>query len=740
MNRRLLSLVPYLILFLGLVVRVQDPLPIEQVRWLIFDTYQRIKPRPYDPTLPIKIVDIDEESLARLGQWPWPRHTMAALVRRLGRMDATVIALDIVFAEPDRTSPERVLALWPSIPEVEALRKRASALPSHDGMLAEAMSTARVVTGFILTREPGAKLPAVKGTIAFAGDDPRPFVVAYGGAAINLPEIEVAAVGNGSLVGTPDRDQVFRRIPLVVRIGDTLYPSLSAETLRVALGAKSILIKSSGASGETAFGKQTGINNIRIGNAVVPTDAHGRVIVHFSPKTQRRYIPAWEVLEADFDPERVNGKIILIGVSAAGLHDIRATPLNPITPGVEIHAQVIEHIMTGKFLQRPDFATGAELVYMLVLGLALILLLPRIGAIWSTLLGGLTTVVAVGGSWYAFDTLGWLVDPVVPSIVAGMVFMSGTLLVYLRSESERRQVRDAFAQYLSPVLVEQLAKNPDQLKLGGEIKQMSILFSDIRDFAGISENFKDDPEGLTHIVNRYFTKMTDRILYRGGTIDKYMGDAVMAFWNAPLDDHDHARHMCEAALDMLDGLKKLNLRLGQDAEDQGKLFVDIDIGIGLNTGRCIVGNMGSDQRFMYSVIGDDVNLASRLEAQCRTYGVAIIVSDNTYEMADDLAVLELDLIRVKGKALATRIYALIGLPRLTRDEAFQKLSGLHSRMLAAYREQRWREAREQITRCRIAGARHGLNALYDLYEQRVVEFEATPPPPDWDGVYVAITK
>jgi len=301
-------------------------------------------------------------------------------------------------------------------------------------------------------------------------------------------------------------------------------------------------------------------------------------------------------------------------------------------------------------------------------------------------------------------------------------------------------VRDAFAQYLSPVLVEQLAKNPDQLKLGGEIKQMSILFSDIRDFAGISENFKDDPEGLTHIVNRFFTAMTDRILESGGTIDKYMGDAVMAFWNAPLDDDDHARHMCNAALDMLDGLKKLNKKLNDDATEQGKPFVNIDIGIGLNTGRCIVGNMGSDQRFMYSVIGDDVNLASRLEAQCRTYGVTIIVSEYTYEMANDLAVIELDLIRVKGKELASRIYALMGLPKLNEDEAFQALSGHHDGMLAAYRGQRWREARERIERCRIVGEPYRLGSLYDLYEQRVVEFEVTPPPPDWDGVYVATTK
>ena len=740
MKRRLLGLIPYLILFLGLVMRVEDPLPIEQVRWLIFDTYQRIKPRPYDPNLPVKIVDIDEESLAQLGQWPWPRHTMADLVRRLGRAGAAVIALDILFAEPDRTSPERILPLWPSIPEVEALRKRAYALPSHDGMLSEAMTQTRVVTGFILTREPGGDLPMVKGTVAYAGDDPRPFMVSYGGAAINLLEIEIVAVGNGSLVGTPDRDQVFRRIPLVVRIGDQMYPSLTTEALRVAQGAKSILIKSSGASGETAFGKQTGINNIRVGKMVIPTDAHGRLLVHFSPRTPERYIPAWEVFEADFNPERINGQIILIGTSAAGLHDIRATPLNPITPGVEIHAQVIEHIMTGKFLQRPDFATGAELTFMLVLGFALIFLLPRIGAIWSTLLGGLATVAAIGGSWYAFDALGWLVDPVVPAIVAGTVFLSKTLLVYLNSESERRQVRDAFSHYLSPVLVEQLARNPEQLKLGGEIKSMSILFSDIRGFTQISEIFKDDPRGLTHMVNRYFTKMTDRILHRGGTIDKYMGDAVMAFWNAPLDDPDHARHMCEAALDMLDGLKKLNLQLGRDAEEQGKPFVEIDIGIGLNTGECIVGNMGSDQRFMYSVIGDDVNLASRLEAQCRTYGVTIIVSENTYEMVDDLAVLELDLIRVKGKALASRIYALIGLPKLARNEAFRKLSGLHNDMLAAYRGQRWREAREQIVRCRTAGARHGLNSLYDLYQQRIAEFEATPPPHDWDGVYVAISK
>ena len=298
----------------------------------------------------------------------------------------------------------------------------------------------------------------------------------------------------------------------------------------------------------------------------------------------------------------------------------------------------------------------------------------------------------------------------------------------------------AFSQYLSPALVERLAAHPEQLKLGGEIKPMSILFSDIRGFTNIAENFMDDPGGLTHIINRYFTAMTNRILGSGGTIDKYMGDAVMAFWNAPFDDENHARHMCEAALNMLDGLEEVNRMLREDAEIQGKPFPNIEIGIGLNTGTCVVGNMGSEQRFTYSVLGDSVNLASRLEHQCRTYGVAIIVSENTYALADDLAVLELDLIKVKGKDIASRIYALVGLPGMYEDETFKALSGQHHAMLAAYRRQDWASARDHLASCRVLGENYGLNIFYDLYVGRIADFEIAPPGPQWDGVAVAATK
>jgi adenylate cyclase len=311
---------------------------------------------------------------------------------------------------------------------------------------------------------------------------------------------------------------------------------------------------------------------------------------------------------------------------------------------------------------------------------------------------------------------------------------------YLKAERDRRQVRDAFSHYMSPVMVARLAANPSQLRLGGERREMTILFSDMRGFTTISEHLRDDPEQLTFVINSYFTKMTDRILEYAGTIDKYMGDAVMAFWNAPLTDLEHARHACHAALEMLDGLTKLNHRLKEQLDSEDHPFEPIEIGVGLNTGTCLVGNLGSEHRFSYSVLGDPVNLASRLEAQSKTYGVTIIIGETTQQQATDFATLEIDLIQVKGKHIPSRIYALLGLPRVRETDAFRALEAAHNDMLAAYREQDWRRAEEQLARCRALGEAFGLSTLYALYAARISSFRDVPPPANWDGVYVARSK
>jgi adenylate cyclase len=736
--RRLLHLIPWVVLALALFVRAQDPAPVVQLRNLVFDGFQRLSPRPFDAEKsPVRIVDIDDASLEKLGQWPWPRTLVAKLIDRLTEMGAAAIAFDVVFAEPDRTSPDRVLAQWPDSPEIATLRDQLGKLPTHDAILARSIGHAPVVTAFILVDKKTPRTPAAKGTFAMAGDDPRQFLPAHEGAVTNLPELEQAAAGNGAINWVPDRDQVVRTVPLMFKLGDKLYPNLVLEALRVALQAKTYVVKSSGSSGETAFGEHTGVVSVKVGDLVVPTDASGSMLVRFTPSYPQRYVPAWRVLEPDFKPDDIEGRIIFIGTSAAGLKDLRATPFAADTPGVEVHAQLVEQIVTGAFLERPDFAAAVELAFVLVIGAGLILLLTRIGAVWAGALGAGAIALACGVSWLAFLRFGWMVDPVSPSIAALLVFLTGTVVVYLQSEYQRQQVRGAFSRYMSPHLVERLAEHPEQLVLGGETRDMTIMFCDIRGFTTISEQY--DAQGLTSMLNRFLTPMTEIILDREGTIDKYMGDAIMAFWNAPLDDPDHAEHACRTGLAMIARLKDLNAEWRKAAEAEGKPYHAINIGVGLNTGACSVGNMGSDQRFDYSVIGDDVNLASRLEGQSKTYGVDIVIGENTRAKVDGLAAIELDRLRVKGKNRPVRIYGLLGDETLAGQPEFQTLAQGHEAMLKAYRAQDWDAAERLADECRArAGGR--LDGLYELYLERIADYRREPPPAGWDGVTVALTK
>ncbi len=634
-------LVPLAVLALALGVRVLVP-AVEEVQLKIFDTFQRIKPRTYEPT-PVKFVDLDDESLERIGQWPWPRTYVADMTARLANMGAAAIVFDIVFAEPDRTSPDNVLPLWPATPELEALRGATDKLPDHDRVLGEVFAQANVVTGFVLTNTGSDRLPVTKGTFAFVGDDPKPFVPAFRGAIVNLPPLQEAASGNGSFNLVPETDGIVRRVPLLFTIGDTLYPSLVTEALRVAQGARTNIVKSSGASGETAYGEQTGVNHIKIGAIEVPTDGAGRIWLHDTGSIPERRIPAWRLFSDDFDPAEIEGQIVFVGTSAAGLFDLRTTPLAPVIPGVEIHIQAVEQILLGHFLERPDWATGVEIVYLLALGLVLIFLIPRFGAFWVAILGGVSVAAVVGGSWFLYAERLWLLDPVLPSVSALAIYLVGSLINFLKTEASRRQVRGAFSRYMSPALVEQLARNPDRLVLDSELRDMTLLFADIRGFTTISEQFKGDPKGLTKLINQFLTPMTNMILERSGTIDKYMGDCIMAFWNAPLDDEEHAANACDSALAMFTALEEVNSNIKADCEADGRDYHRLNIGIGLNSGPVYVGNMGSEQRFDYSVLGDAVNLAARLEGQSKNYGVGIVIGEETSTRAADYAVLELTL-------------------------------------------------------------------------------------------------
>jgi adenylate cyclase len=402
---------------------------------------------------------------------------------------------------------------------------------------------------------------------------------------------------------------------------------------------------------------------------------------------------------------------------------------------------VLESVLTRTVLTQPNWAIAAEFFLALVLGLLVIALAPMFGPVTLVAVGALLATVLMGTSWYFYTQHRLLIDFTYPLISTTAIYLTLIFSSFVREQKQRRQIRSAFGQYLSPALIEQLAQSPEKLQLGGEEREMTIMFSDVRGFTTISESFKHDPQGLTTLMNRFLTPLTNAILDRKGTIDKYMGDAVMAFWNAPLDDKEHEINACEAALDMLQRIDELNQEREIEAQDGGFAYIPINVGVGLNTGVCVVGNMGSTLRFDYSVLGDSVNLASRLEGQSKEYGFPIIIGSKTaMAVKDRFAILELDFIMVKGKKEPEVIYAIAGREDTARTETFQRLRNLTIEMLACYRGRDWDGALAAIERGRKTDDVQALEYLYALYETRIQSYRENPPPPDWNGAFALLTK
>jgi adenylate cyclase len=473
----------------------------------------------------------------------------------------------------------------------------------------------------------------------------------------------------------------------------------------------------------------------------IPTDLNGRLWIHFADHDPDSFVSASDVLDGNVSPDKIAGKLVLIGTSAAALNDIKTTPVSATMPGVEAHAQVIEAALTRSFLSQPRYGPVVEYGAALWLGVLVIAFTPLLGPITLVLVGALLASALIGLSWYVYSEHRLLIDFTYPLLSTAVIYLTLIFSGFAREQSQRRQIRSAFGQYLSPALVEQLAQSPEKLVLGGEEREMTVMFSDVRGFTTISESYKHDPQGLTALMNRFLTPLTHAILARKGTIDKYMGDAIMAFWNAPLEDPDHQVNACEAALDMLERIKALNREREIEAQQGGQRFIPIEVGVGLNTGLCVVGNMGSDLRFDYSVLGDSVNLASRLEGQSKQYGFPIIAGSRTaMAVKHRFAVLELDFIMVKGKQEPEVIYAVAGRDDTARSENFQRLRDLTIEMLAAYRARDWDGALAAIERGRRSEDGKALDDLYKLYEARMIDFQNSPPPADWNGAFALHTK
>lgn len=720
----------------ALAIGFVDPFYLKAIRLIGFDSYQRLAPHPATTDAPVRVVDIDEESLSKIGQWPWPREKIAALTDALGRGGAAVVAFDMMFPEPDRTSPDVIAKSLP--PEVSAaLDPVLAKLVSNDDVLAGVLARTPAVLGVTLTQEdlPAAPFPQKWG-IVVAGDNPVPFLHGYSSYTGNLPAFNTAARGVGAINWIPDRDQVVRRVPLFFRRGDVIVPSLAAEALRVAQGASTYVIKASNASGETAFGQASGINHVKIGAFEIPTDGDGAMWLRFSRIDRSRLIPAWRVLSGDVPADAVAGAIVLIGTSAAGLVDLRATPVDEAVPGVFVHEQILQHILSGRYLTRPDWARAFELVVTAVAGIGLAIVFPTVG-VWVAAALALGAIALINfAAWTAFNQLGLLFDPLYPSICLFGLGAGAAVLLYRRTEVQRQEIRRAFNHYVSPNVVRELIAHPEKLVLGGEIRKLTIMFCDVRKFSRIAEALS--AEELTSFINEMFTPLSDVILRTGGTIDKYMGDAVVAFWNAPLDDDRHCDHALEAGAGILQTLDRLNVRWQERAKASGRNFPIVAVGVGINTGECCVGNLGSIQRFDYSAIGDEVNIASRFEGLTKLYGVALLTGDATLDEASAQPALELDLVQVVGRTQPSRIFTLIETLRIPRAR-FEALLPVHSRMLAAYRAGDWAAAEAAIEACRALEITP-LAAYYDLFKARIAVYKLAPPPEDWNGVYEAQEK
>ncbi len=687
------------VLALATALRIWDPSPVAQLRQSVFDAYLNLKPRQADPALPVRIVDIDEASLAKAGQWPWPRTRLAGIVKRLAAAGARVIAVDLILAEPDRLSPAETVSQFSSDPVLKPLAERAATLPSNDQILGQAIAHAPVVLGFSAEARTAMRgFAEPKAAFAVAGDDPALFVPRFSGSVGSLPVLQSAAAGLGAVNWLPERDQVVRRVPLLVSAAGKLYPSLALETLRVATGASTILVKSSGGSGIPAFGQQTGIDSIRVGPVMLPADGRGELWINFAPHDSRMYIPAHTVLDGTFDASAVAGRIVLIGASATGLLDLRATPLAPSVPGVEIHAQALEQMLSGKHIVRPAWAVGAEILFLVTAGALVACLIRRSGAVVAASASAISIAAVSATSWAMYAHGGILFDAVYPSLSLAALYTSGSLYNYRKAEAERARIRSAFGYYVAPAVVEELALNTDRLKLGGEMREVTLLFADVRGFSKLSEGM--DAEQLIRFVNTLFTPLTEVILTNRGTIDKFMGDAVMAFWNAPLADPAHAINACRSALSMQAEVERLDEARGQEGPA-------VRIGIGLNTGDCVVGNVGSPQRFDYSVLGDAVNVAARLEEMTKTLGAPIIAGERTAEAAAVLAFLEIGSTALRGKARPERLYALIGDETVAASAGFAALKAAHAALQAAIADNDRAGSRKALAACRaqnVAGA------------------------------------
>lgn len=664
----------------------------------------------------VVIVDIDETSIKSLGQWPWSRDKLAKILENLTLANVGIVGLDIVFAEEDRTSPHKIL---------QDLKIYKKDVPNYDLEFANVVENSPVILGYqfdlVKKDNQNVKVPQIP-AIFIEKDKPqdKSYLIEAYNTILNIPQIQDRAYSSGFFNNIPDDTGIIRSVPLVISYDDTIYPSLALEVIRVINGTQKVVVQYD----------ENGISNIVLDDISIPTDRYGRMLINFrGAERSFKYISAIDIYNNNFDKSEIDGKIVLIGTSAAGLFDLRATPFDSIFPGVEVHANIIDNILMQDFIYKASWLDGANILIIFVLSI-IIVMFTTYTTFWAN------PIIFISFSTsYLFLVYNLLFDY---GIVLNILFPIATVLIasimttlfdYFYNIKKEEAIKAKFASKVSKNVMDDILKNIDKNEFSAKSKEVTIFFSDIRGFTNISE--KLDAKELISFLNRYMQPMSEIIIKYQGTIDKFIGDAIMAYWNAPIDIKNHCDLALKASLEQLEVVEKLNVEL------QKENLPKIDIGIGLNTGTVIVGEMGSSLRSDYTVIGDTINLGSRVESLCKYYDSKLNISNFTKDKLQEEYIFRfLDLVKVKGKNEPVEIWQVLG--KGEAKESLKEELDLYHKAIEFYKNSDFLNALEIFESLENNENKTNKN-IYKIYITRCKEFIQTPPK-NFDGVYEHTTK
>lgn len=691
----------------------------------------------------VVIIDLDDKSLKEIGQWPWSRDVVSNMLINLTNAGIGLIAFDVVFAEEDRSNPLKIIK--------KLNIKTQQEIPDYDYIFASTVSQTPTVLGyqFQLSKDNFAQTDAPRIPAIFIEKnrtkENEDMVIKAHGTILNIPIVQENAYSSGFFNNVPDESGVVRSVPLIIRYDGQIYPSLALEVIRTISDAKKVYVNYD----------QNGVSDIQVGEFFIPTDRYGRTIVNFrGGEKSFKYLSAADIIKGNFDPKDIEGKIAIVGTSAAGLLDLRATPFESIYPGVEVHANVVDNILTQNFIQKPSWVDGLNLLHIFILSFILLLLVAYF-PLWVSLI--FIAVIFSADMYLIFTALfdyGLILNILFPILTIFASVISAMTLNYFLETRQTKNIKNKFASKVSKEVMESLLSHPDQNSFAAMDKEITVFFSDVRNFTNISEAMPS-PKVLIEFLNEYMDPMTQIIIDQKGTVDKFIGDAIMAYWNAPGDVPDHAQKAVTATMEQLHLLDKLNEKIKNDprfenvvkmAHEQG--VPPIDIGIGLNTGIAVAGEMGSTQRSDYTVIGDPVNLGARLESLCKYYNSKCNISNFTKEQLkqDEFIFRFLDLVTVKGKKEPVEVWQVID---YDRDESEHKLYSaskprlkeeleLYHKAIQLYKDANFKEALKLLKELNAREDKTNKN-IYDIYIERC-EYYIKEPPVDFNGVYVHTTK